>query len=51
MCGQGVQQASAILAPGEDSNGEHEGYIGGVGDGCVRHRLTQLIRLVLQDLP
>lgn len=51
MCGQGVQQASAILAPGEYSDGEYDGYIGGLGDGCGRHRLTQLTRLVLQDLP
>jgi len=32
VCGQGVQQASAVLAMSQDSDGEHEGYIGGLGE-------------------
>lgn len=28
VCCQGVQQSPAVLAAGQDSDGEHEGYIG-----------------------
>ena len=31
MCGEGIQQAFAVLAAGQDSDGEHEGIFRGGG--------------------
>ena len=51
MCGQGVLQASAVIAAGQDSDGEHERYIEGGDKGLARGRMGGYrLMLVYGDL-
>ena len=45
VCGQGVQQASAVLVSGEYSGGEYGGIFGGWGMDVVDIDLHSLLNL------